>query len=194
MIRPRLEKYENQNFDRGAPAWKEALWIVVQALLVTSPIPGSYHRCFLLRLFGASIAAGVVIKPGVRVKFPWFLKVGKHSWLGENCWIDNLARVSIAQNCCLSQGTYLGTGNHDWTSGGFELQLNPINLHDYSWLAAQSRVGPGVTIGEGAVLSFASMATGDLAPWTIYSGVPCQFVKKREMVRSSRGLLNGAES
>jgi putative colanic acid biosynthesis acetyltransferase WcaF len=79
----RLDKYSNSGFERGRPRWVEALWVIAQAFFLSSWIPGSMHRVALLRSFGAKIGDRVTIKPGVRVKFPWRLHIGDHSWIGE---------------------------------------------------------------------------------------------------------------
>jgi putative colanic acid biosynthesis acetyltransferase WcaF len=176
---PRLEDYSTPNFTRGMPAFVEVLWIVVQCLLIASDIPGSAHRKFLLRLFGAKIGQGVVIKAGVRIKFPWHLEVGNHSWIGERAWIDNLAKVSIGSNACISQGAYLCTGSHDWSSPTFDLIVKPISIGSGAWVTARSTIGPGVTIGEGAVLGLGSTTSKDLEAWCVYSGSPAEFVGRR---------------
>ena len=160
-IMPNLSAYRT-SLARGRPAVVELAWIIVQALLVSSFVPGSAHRRVLLRAFGARIGAGVVIKPGVRVKFPWRLAVGDHSWLGECAWIDNLAEVRIGSNACVSQGAYLCTGNHDWTSPTFDLVVAPIVIGDGAWVGARAVVGPGVTIGRTAVLGLGAVANRDV--------------------------------
>ncbi len=177
--RPRLEGYTTPEFSRGRPAAVEALWMLVQWLLVSSRLPGSAHRRLLLRLFGARIGRGVVVKPGARVKFPWRLSIGDHSWIGEDVWIDNLGPVTIGADCCLSQGAYLCTGSHDWSRPSFDLLTKPIVVHDGAWIAARAVVGPGVTVGEGAVLGLGSTATRDLAPWQVHFGVPARPVAER---------------
>jgi putative colanic acid biosynthesis acetyltransferase WcaF len=174
-----LARFRNPNFDRARPIWFEALWVVTQALFVSSWLPGSGHRRLLLKLFGARIGVGVVIKPNVRIKFPWRLEIGDHTWIGEEAWIDNLALVTIGSNVCISQGAYLCTGSHDWSSPTFDLIVKPITIGDGAWVAAKSTVGPGVTVGEGAVLGLASTTSKDLDPWSIYSGAPAEFEKKR---------------
>jgi putative colanic acid biosynthesis acetyltransferase WcaF len=182
---PDLGTYSARGFTRGRPAIVEALWIVVQALAVSAWLPGSWHRRALLRAFGARIGAGVVLKPGIRVKFPWRLTIGDHSWIGEDAWIDNLAEVSIGANCCVSQGAYLCTGSHDWSAPGFDLIVRPITLEAGAWIAARAIVGPGVTAGRGSVLGMASAATRDLDPWTVYAGVPAVAVRQRIITGSS---------
>lgn len=179
-----LARFRNPQFDRARPKLFEAIWMVTQALFVSSWLPGSTHRRLLLKLFGAHVGVGVVIKPNVRIKFPWRLKIGDHSWIGEDVWIDNLAPVTIGSNACISQGAYLCTGSHDWSSPSFDLLVKPITIADGAWVAAKSTVGPGVTVGEGAVLGLGSTTSKDLDPWCIYSGAPAEFVKKRVLKRA----------
>jgi putative colanic acid biosynthesis acetyltransferase WcaF len=175
----RLDKFHNKPWNRGSSLIVELIWVLVSTILVSSWIPGSIHRRILLRLFGARVGRGVIIKPGLRVKFPWRLEVGDHSWIGEDAWIDNLAPVKIGSNACISQGAYLCTGSHDWSSPTFDLIVKPITIGDGAWAAAKSIVGPGVTVGEGAVLGLGSTTSKDLEPWCVYSGSPAEFVRKR---------------
>jgi len=175
-----LDHFDNVSFYRGRPWGIEIVWILIQSVLVGSWFPGSRYRVWLLRLFGARIGVGVVIKPGLRVKFPWRLIVGDHTWLGEDLWIDNLVNVEIGANCCISQGAYLCTGSHDWNKPTFDLIVKPIRIEDAAWVAARAVVAPGVTIGKGAVLSLGSVATADLLPWTIYQGCPAKPCRRRK--------------
>jgi putative colanic acid biosynthesis acetyltransferase WcaF len=177
----RLDLYDNTTFNRGRPAWIESLWLLAQALFMNSWLPGSALRVWLLRRFGATIGCGVVIKPRVRVKFPWRLSIGDHVWIGEDTWIDNLALVTIASHCCISQGVYICTGSHNWRSVQFDLITRPIEVGNHAWICAKAVVGPGVCIGEGAVLTLGSIATGKLAPWTVYAGAPAQASSRRSM-------------
>lgn len=176
----RMDTFQNRWFRRGRPAIVELCWIFFQAIFVSSSLPGSAHRKFLLRLFGAKLGKGVVVKPRFRVKFPWRLEVGNHSWLGEDVWIDNLAEVKIGSHCCLSQGAFLCTGSHDWSLPSFDLIVKPITLEHGAWVAAKSVVSPGVTLHEGAVLALGSVAISDLKPWSVYIGTPAVFQKVRE--------------
>lgn len=177
----RLNRYNNQEFDRGRSRLVEVLWVLMQAFFVDSWIPGSAHRVFLLRLFGATIGLGVVLKPRLRVKFPWRLGIGDHVWLGEGVWIDNLAPVVIGNHVCISQGAYLCTGSHDWTALGFDLNVKPISVADHVWVCAKAIIGPGVSIGQGSVLALGGVAVRNLSAWGLFAGVPAEFVAHREI-------------
>jgi putative colanic acid biosynthesis acetyltransferase WcaF len=179
VLKVSLRDFDNSLFRRGRPILVEAMWMVASALFVESRIPGSMHRRLLLRLFGARIGKRVAIKPGVRIKFPWRLSIGSDSWIGEDVWIDNLDRVKIGNNCCLSQGAYICTGSHDWSSPRFDLITKPVTIGDCAWIAARTTVAPGVVAMEGAILAMASVATANLDPWSIYQGVPAKFIKPR---------------
>ena len=181
---PSLKSFSNSDFPRGRSRLIEAMWIATQRLFVSSWLPGSAHRRLALRAFGAKIGRGVVIKPGVRIKFPWRLSIGQDSWIGENVWIDNLDTITIGSDCCVSQGAYLCTGSHDWGRETFDLVIRPIHIESGAWIAAQAVIGPGVTIGEGAVLGLGSVATNDLNPWTIHQGNPATPVKPRNIKKA----------
>ncbi|MEB3173585.1 MAG: WcaF family extracellular polysaccharide biosynthesis acetyltransferase [Cyanobacteriota bacterium] len=178
----RLDLYSPGSYDPGAGLTTQLLWFYLGDFLVqTHLIPVSGFKVWVLRRFGAEIGQNVVIKPGVKIKFPWRLKVGDQVWLGERCWIDNLAPVTIESQVCVSQNVYLCTGNHDWSQPSFNLRLGEIYLETGCWLAANSTVGPGVRIGCGAVLTLGSAALKSLEPMGIYSGNPCQKVKTRQI-------------
>ncbi|AXI54092.1 colanic acid biosynthesis acetyltransferase WcaF [Sulfitobacter sp. JL08] len=177
----RLDLFANPEFVRGASRLKEICWMAVSGLLVESWLPGSGWRRQLLRAFGAQIGVGVIIKPRVRVKFPWRLAVGDHSWIGEEVWIDNLCDVTVGTHCCLSQGAYLCTGRHDWTDPSFELITAPIELGHGCWVGAKASIAPGTKGGPGAVVTMGSVASGRLKAWYVHIGVPAEAQKQRQL-------------
>lgn len=134
---------------------------------------------FLLRLFGARVGKGLVIKPSVSIKYPWKLTIGNHVWLGEKVWIDCLDEVYIGDHVCLSQGAMLECGNHDYSKTSFDLITRPIRIEEGAWIGAKSMLGPGVHVGSHTVLSAGSVATTDLEPYQIYRGNPAVQVRKR---------------
>jgi putative colanic acid biosynthesis acetyltransferase WcaF len=177
-----LSRPDNTDLVRGAPLWVEALWYFLALPLLRSHlITSSGFRCRLLRLFGAKVGKGVYLKPGLRVKFPWYLEIGDYSWLGEDLWIDNLAQVKIEEHCCLSQGAYLCTGNHDWSSVNMRLFRRPITCRRGSWIGAKAILSPGVEIGAGAIVTTGSVVTKNIPDMEIHAGNPAQLVRYRQL-------------
>jgi putative colanic acid biosynthesis acetyltransferase WcaF len=184
-----LKDYNIGNYVAGRSFWLQALWYFFGSPLFSSYLlPSSQLKIWLLRCFGAQVGQGVRIKPGVKVKFPWRLTIGDHVWIGEQAWLDNLAPIVIESDVCLSQGVYLCTGNHNWNDPNFALITSAILVKRGSWIAARSVVGPGVTIGEGAVLSLGSVASSSLLAMTIYAGNPAQAIKQRRLQTVSTSI------
>ena len=154
--------------------------MLVRCLFFTPTLPlPSALRVFWLRLFGARIGRGVVIRSRVNIHFPWRLQTGDHVWLGEECWLLNLAPIVLESHVCLSQRAFLCTGNHDYKSPTFDLVVKPIQVETGAWIGAGALVGPGVKVGSHAVLTAGSVATDELQPFGIYRGNPAVLVKQR---------------
>ena len=174
-----LEGYTTGAFERGAPAWKEKLWVVVKCLFFQTPWPWpSVLRVALLRAFGARIGKGVVIRSQVNITFPWRLSVGDHVWFGEEVVILSLAPVTIESHVCLSQRAFLCTGSHDFGSQMFELIVKPITVRERSWIAAQVFVAPGVEIGPRSMVAAGSVVTTNVAADSLAAGNPATVVKR----------------
>ncbi|MEO5717680.1 MAG: WcaF family extracellular polysaccharide biosynthesis acetyltransferase [Chthoniobacterales bacterium] len=170
-----LSRYDNSDFDRGAPRWKEALWAAVCGLFFRNALPWpSEIRCALLRAFDAKIGSGVVIRENVNISFPWRLNIGDHVWIGEDVGILSLAQVTIESNVCISQRAYLCTGSHNFRSETFDLVTRPITIRSGSWIAAGAIILPGVEVGPNSVVSAGSVVARDVAPGTKVRGNPAE--------------------
>lgn len=181
MVIQELDRYRTPaDWHPGAAFPLQALWFCIGApLLAARWLPGSFWRVLLLRGFGARIGSGCRIKPGLRVKFPWRLHVGHACWLAEDAWIDNLAMVRLGDRVCLSQSSYLCTGNHDFRSPGFELRLGPIVIDSDAWIAARAVLSPGSHIGAGAVVGLGAVVSGAVPAGAIMRGNPAVAVGSR---------------
>ena len=105
--------------------------------------------------------------------------MGDYTWIGENVWIDNLVKVRIGSNVCLSQGAMLLCGNHNYKKSTFDLMVGEIIIEDGAWIGAMSTVCPGVTCKSHSVLSVNSVANKDLEAYYVYQGTPAQKVRGR---------------
>ncbi len=180
-IKTDLSKFNNEWFHPGSKI-KRVLWHLTSSIFFINPLfTPVFVKVFLLRLFGAQIGKGIVLKPRVTIKFPWNLVIGDFAWIGEKAWIDNLAKVVIGNNCCISQGAMLLTGNHNYKKSTFDLMIGAITLEDGVWIGSHAIVCPGITCRSHAVLSVNSVATFDLEPYSIYRGNPAVKVKDREV-------------
>lgn len=171
---------DNSEYAVGRSRFVWACWhFIGSPLLRSNLLPFAALKAAVLRLFGARIGRGACLKPGIRVKFPWYLTIGDHCWIGEDVWIDNLAPVHIGSNVCVSQAAYFCTGNHDWKTTNLKLFRRPIVLEDGSWVGARATVCPGVTIGAAAVLSAGAVVSGDIPPYEVWGGNPAAFLRRR---------------
>jgi putative colanic acid biosynthesis acetyltransferase WcaF len=175
-----LSTYNNHPFHPGGNALTRFLWLYVNAVIFkTSLFPISGLKVFLLRLFGASIGKNVTIKPCVNIKYPWFLTIGDHTWIGENVWLDSLVMITIGSNVCLSQGAVLLTGSHNYKKSSFDLITGNVVLEDGVWIGALAVVNLGITVSTHAVLTTGSVATKNMDAWSVYQGNPAVKVRSR---------------
>jgi putative colanic acid biosynthesis acetyltransferase WcaF len=179
-LKTQLNKFTNNWYTSGASKPKMLLWYFVNLIFFTSRwLPVSAIKVALLRIFGAQVGSGVVIKPAVNIKYPWRLKIGNHVWIGEQVWIDNLENVEIGHHVCISQGAMLLCGNHNYKKSSFDLMVGKIILEEGAWIGAQTVVCPGVVCKSHSILTVGSVATSELKAYTIYQGNPAKAVKER---------------
>lgn len=173
-----LSSYSNNWYYPGNII-KRILWYFIGEVFVNSMIPGSKWRIILLKLFGAKIGKGVVIKPYVKIKYPWKLSMGNHTWIGEYVWIDNLANVKIGNNVCISQGAMLLCGNHNYKKTSFDLIVRSIIIEDGAWVGTKVVVCPGVVIKSHSVITVGSIVVQSTEPYSIYQGNPATKIRDR---------------
>ena len=138
----------------------------------------------ILRLFGARIGDGIVIKPHVRIKYPWLLEVGNFCWIGQQTWIDNLAPVYLGDDVCVSQGAYFCTGSHNYRSRRFDLVTREIVVEKGAWVGAKAIVLGGVTIGRNAILAAGSVAQHEIPAGKVAVGNPATPVRDRPPIEN----------
>ena len=168
MRKQNLKDYRlPKNWNRGKNFFFEMLWQVFFKPIISSSIPGTIWRKYILILFGAKLGKSIRLSPGIKIKMPWRLIVGDYSWIGEDVWIDNLSMVKISNNVCVSQGVYFCTGNHDFKKINFDLTCKSIFIDSESWIGSKVIIGPGNKIGRGSVIKMGSIITKDIPPQSI---------------------------
>jgi len=150
-----------------------------------SPVFLFKWRNFLLRVFGARLAASCRIYPSVKIWLPANLEVGELATLGPCVNVYNQGLISIGREVIVSQGSHLCASTHDYNDPLHPLVLKPIMIEDHVWICADAFVGPGVTLAEGCVIGARAAIFKNSRPWSVYSGNPAQLIKQREIF--SRG-------
>jgi putative colanic acid biosynthesis acetyltransferase WcaF len=151
-----------------APAWKVYAWGLVEVLFVSSSWQVSSRlRRAMLVAFGARIGDGVILRPRLRVRFPWKLTIGDRSWIGEDVWLHNLDQLSIGADAVISQGAFITTGSHAHRRD-MALITKPVVIEDGAWLTARCIVLGGSRIGVSALVMPGTVVSGDVPDAMIF--------------------------
>ncbi|ANQ72368.1 MULTISPECIES: DapH/DapD/GlmU-related protein [Rhodococcus] len=163
MTHPQLSlgEFTGAGYDKGRPASVQVAWLAVAPLFRAWFVPARI-RVAILRLFGAEIGDGVLIRHGVKIHWPWKLSIGDNTWVGEGAWILNLEPVSIGSNSCVSQDVFLCAGSHSRQSRTFEFDNGPIVIGNGVWIAARSTILRGTSVGDHSVIGANCLVTSDV--------------------------------
>jgi putative colanic acid biosynthesis acetyltransferase WcaF len=176
----KLDRFKIPIGFRGRNAIHVQIWWLIQATAFAwSPQFLYSWRRFLLRRFGAEVGKGVLIRPTARITYPWKLKIGDNSWIGDDVDLYTLGEIVIGKNVCVSQRSYICTGSHDYTKESFDIYEEKIVIEDSAWLGTDVFVAPGVNIGEGSVVGARSSVFMDLPAGMICIGSPAKPVRHR---------------
>ena len=165
---------------------RRILWSLAFVLYRWSPRPCFGWRRQLLRMFGARIGVEAHVYPTTRIYFPWNLEIGDWSGIGEDVLIYNLGQVTIGKRATISHRAHLCAGTHDYRKADFPLLRPPIEIKDQVWVCAEAFIGPGVTVGEGAVVGARAVVVRDVEPWVVVGGNPARVIKRRAIESPSK--------
>lgn len=180
-----LRRYDRSKFDRGRPGWLILLWWLVQAIAFPlTPHPVNGLRRWLLRLFGAKIGFGVIVRPTARFTYPWKIEIGDYSWIGDDVVLYSLDRIAIGKHCVISQKSYLCTGTHDPQDSAFGLITASVTINNGVWIAADCFIGPGVEIGANALIGSRSSVFKNMPASFVCMGNPCRARYPRKINKS----------
>lgn len=178
---PAFEKYVD-NYSRGNKLHRLAWKICCALLFRPFSLPFFWRwRNFVLRCWGAKIGQGSKVNASAVIWAPWNLEIGQRTAIGAHAIIYNPGRITLGNKVAISQYSYLCTATHDYETRLHTLYWRPITVDDRAWVAARAFVGPGVTIGEGAIVGATASVYKDVEPWTVVGGNPARFIKRREM-------------
>lgn len=158
---------------------RRALWALAQPLWRWSPRWWWGWRRGMLRLFGATVGGGARVYPAACIHQPWHLHIGSRSTIGWCATLYCLGPIRLGSDVVISQGAHLCAGDHDPRDPSFPLRKRPITLGDGVWIAAEAFIGPGVSIGERAVVGARAVVVRDVPAATVMAGNPARIVGQR---------------
>ena len=166
--------------DRGASKFKETIWYLFKTFFFLSALPyPSRLKVGILKMFGAKIGHGVIIKPRVNIHFPWKLSIGNFVWIGEEAFLLNFETLRIEDNVCISQRSFLCGGNHNFKKPSMPYRNGPIILKEGCWIGANCFIAPNVTVGTDSVITAGSIVTKNVKDNIVTSIKPTNFNKPR---------------
>ncbi len=180
MIYQKLNTFQlPKNFRGRNPIIVQFWWLTQGTLFRMSPQFMYGFRRFLLRLFGAKIGKKVIIRPSVKITYPWKLRIGDYSWIGDQVDLYTLGNIIIGKNVVISQKSYLCTGSHDYLKEDFSIFQKPIIIQDQVWVASDVFIAQGITIGEGSIVAARSSVFKDIPSNKICAGSPVKIIRER---------------
>jgi putative colanic acid biosynthesis acetyltransferase WcaF len=126
----------------------------------------------MLRLFGAKVGAQVHIHPSAQIFLPWNLEIGDWSSVGFEALLYNLGPMKIGERVTISQRAHLCGGTHKFREACMPLVRSSISVGDEAWICADAFVGPGVTIGDRAVVGARAVVMRNVPAGKIVVGNP----------------------
>lgn len=182
----KLNSFQLPKGFRGRSAVVVQLWWLIQGTLFKwSPQFMYGWRRWLLRLFGAKIGKGVLIRPTVKVTYPWKVSIGDFAWVGDDVVLYSLGEIEIGANAVISQRSYLCAASHDYTQTNFPIYVKKVCIGSEAWLATDVFVAPGVTIGHKAVIGARSSVFTNMPEDMVCFGSPAKPIKLRKSDQSN---------
>lgn len=134
---------------------------------------------------------------------PCGMEVGSYTHIGANCsFIGGPGKVLIGSFVNIAPSCQIVTGSNDYYGGGLagpaipreyagETQIEPVNIGDFVLLACNTTVLPGAVLPEGMATGAFTLVKGKgLMPWTLYAGVPCKVLGKRDGTQMKKAAEN----
>lgn len=117
---------------------------------------------------------------------PSRLIIGEGTYIGE---MNNIrvggALIHIGKKCLISQHVSIIGSNHSTGVGNYimdqpwDCRKVDVIIEDDVWIGCGSKIMPGITIGQGAIVAAGSVVTKNVMAYTIVGGIPAKYIKNR---------------
>ena len=153
--------------------------IKLLSLLIPDGPIGDVSRGNLYKPFLKSFGVNFKIASNVFIFNPNELKVGNDVYIGFNSYLGQ-GEIELEDEVLIGNFVSITASNHlsknnSYRFGGYEAKK--ILIKKGAWLAANSSILAGVTVGSGALVAAGSVVTKDIESNSIYGGVPAKKIK-----------------
>ncbi|MEZ9204131.1 DapH/DapD/GlmU-related protein [Vibrio splendidus] len=140
---------------------------------------GDKYRGMLYKPFLKSCGKNFKVASQAFIFNPNGLSVGDHVYIGFNTYLGQ-GEITLDDEVLIGNGASLTGSNHtkegdSYRFGGFEKA--EIVVKRGAWIAGNSSIMAGVTIGEGALVAAGAVVTKDVPANSTVGGVPAKVIK-----------------
>ena len=123
--------------------------------------------------------------------------------IGDGTTIERLSHItsagllSIGKNCVILERVTITNISHDYSDVGLRiiggpLIVRPVVIGDNCFFGMDSKVFPGVTIGNNVIIGANSIVMDNIPPFSVCAGIPAKVIKKydfdkKEWVKVNKG-------
>jgi acetyltransferase-like isoleucine patch superfamily enzyme len=113
------------------------------------------------------------------------LTMGDNSNIGPYNYIGCSGKITIGNNVMLAPRVSIYAENHVFDHPEILIrdqgvEKKEVIIEDDCWIAANSILLAGVTIGKGSVVAAGSVVTENVPPYSVVAGVPAKWIKSRK--------------
>ena len=148
---------------------------------VISRLPSHDIRLFLYRhIFRTKIGRNSSVHMGCEFFMPQRIRIGSNTVVGWDCVLDGRGKLVIKDNVDIANNVFIFTAMHDPQHPKYRYQKKKVVIGSNVWLSSRAMILPGVSVGEGAVVSAGAVVTRNVPPYTIVAGVPARIIGFRK--------------
>ena len=145
----------------------------------------SLHGCdIIFTSSNASLEIGdnSILKGTIRVNRDCSIVIGRNVKINQMARIhaSEKARILIGDNCLFANVNIRTSDSHFIVDLSTNKRINPsadVVIGDNVWVAENSSIYKGVSIGNGSIIGAAAVVTKDIPPNSLAVGVPARVIK-----------------
>lgn len=164
---------------RAQPFSNQWYKIWAKRLINLGGLVGILYRTSRLSLKGAEIGCLSVIGKVELNGRATNLQIGRECVIGNRVHLALHDTIVLGNNVVINDGCTLLTASHDTDSSQWRQVSAPIVIEDNVWVATNSIILPGVTVGYAAVIGAGSVVTKSVPAYQVVAGNPARLIKKR---------------